>query len=549
MFCNKKNVNLLTALLQAHSIHHIVICPGSRNAVLAHNFNEGRFTLHPVTDERSAGFVALGLIAATSQPVAVCVTSGSAVLGLHPSVAEAQERHLPLLVISADRPACWIGQLDGQTLPQPSAFAHLHIPHVQLPEIHDEQDAWWCRRLVREALTGMSKHEGGPAHINIPISEPLFQFTTEDLPQVRKASHYAPASYRLPEEVVRKIEHARLPVVYIGQLTPAVSQALSHTDLLHHDGLLFLPDPLANVGNRFRAARLEMSAPLRQEFAPDLILHLGGNVVHKQLKLRLRSLPHATAIRFGFDSHLVDTFQHDADWVEMPTLQALKQLCSLRLNRKPEVVEWSRRLDQASNPADLPLPFSDLYAMRHVLQRLPQETIVEVGNSRPVRSAAVWAPHHGLALHCNRGVNGIEGSLSTAVGHALGCSKEMVVCLIGDLSFFYDLNALWNVDLPRNLRIVLFNNGHGQIFDALPGLSASPALTRYISATHHTSARGLAQSFELTYLTAHDEASLQTACSTLLQSQERASLLEIFTPAGGNQQSWIQLKQWFEQLG
>lgn len=134
MFCNKKNVNLLTALLQAHSIHHIVICPGSRNAVLAHNFNEGRFTLHPVTDERSAGFVALGLIAATSQPVAVCVTSGSAVLGLHPAVAEAQERHLPLLVISADRPACWIGQLDGQTLPQPSAFAHLHIPHVQLPE-------------------------------------------------------------------------------------------------------------------------------------------------------------------------------------------------------------------------------------------------------------------------------------------------------------------------------------------------------------------------------------------------------------------------------
>ena len=122
MYSDKENVNILTALLAAHGIKHAVVCPGSRNAPIVHNLNEcPGISCIPVTDERSAGFVALGVAQATGMPVVVCVTSGSALLNLAPAVAEACYQHLPLVVVSADRPAAWIDQLDGQTLPQPPA--------------------------------------------------------------------------------------------------------------------------------------------------------------------------------------------------------------------------------------------------------------------------------------------------------------------------------------------------------------------------------------------------------------------------------------------
>ena len=124
MYSNKENVNILTSLLVAHGIRHAVVCPGSRNAPIVHNLNDcPDIQCYPVTDERSAGFYALGMAQALEgQPVAVCVTSGTALLNLAPAVAEAYYQHRPLVIISADRPPQWIDQLDGQTLPQPDAL-------------------------------------------------------------------------------------------------------------------------------------------------------------------------------------------------------------------------------------------------------------------------------------------------------------------------------------------------------------------------------------------------------------------------------------------
>ena len=128
-------MNILTSLLVAHGVRRAVVCPGSRNAAIVHNLNEcPDIECFPVTDERSAGFFAIGIAQATEQAVAVCVTSGSALLNLAPAVAEAYYQHVPLIVISADRPQQWIDQLDGQTLPQPDALGRFVRKAVQLPE-------------------------------------------------------------------------------------------------------------------------------------------------------------------------------------------------------------------------------------------------------------------------------------------------------------------------------------------------------------------------------------------------------------------------------
>ena len=164
MYCNKANANQLTALLIAHGIRDIVVCPGSRNGVLAHNFHAAPLlNAHPVTDERSAGFVALGLALATGKPAAVCVTSGSALLATLPAVSEAYFRHIPLIVISADRPPQWIGQMDGQTLPQQHALQP-YADTYNIIEPQNETERWGNNRLINEALCRCREPEGRPVH-------------------------------------------------------------------------------------------------------------------------------------------------------------------------------------------------------------------------------------------------------------------------------------------------------------------------------------------------------------------------------------------------
>ena len=215
MYSNKENVNILTALLVAHGIRHAVVCPGSRNAPIVHNLNAcPDITCYPVTDERSAGFYALGMSQALSKPVAVCVTSGTALLNLAPAVAEAYYQHIPLVVISADRPQQWIDQLDGQTLPQPDALGRFVRKAVSLPEPHDEETRWYCNRLVNEAL--VINH--APVHINVPISEPLFDFTTEHLPTERRIS-LTPADIppHVLSHICRMFMQSRRPMLVAGQ--------------------------------------------------------------------------------------------------------------------------------------------------------------------------------------------------------------------------------------------------------------------------------------------------------------------------------------------
>lgn len=136
MYSDKENVNILTALLVAHGVRHAIVCPGSRNAPIVHNLDAcPSIKCYPVTDERSAGFYALGIALETRRPTVVCVTSGTALLNLASAVAEAYYQHVPLVVVSADRPLQWIDQLDGQTLPQGDALGRFVRKAVTLPMI------------------------------------------------------------------------------------------------------------------------------------------------------------------------------------------------------------------------------------------------------------------------------------------------------------------------------------------------------------------------------------------------------------------------------
>ena len=256
MYSNKENVNILTALLVAHGVRHAVCCPGSRNAPIVHNLNEcPDIQCYPVTDERSAGFYALGMSQALSQPVAVCVTSGTALLNLAPAVAEAYYQQRPLVVISADRPPQWIDQLDGQTLPQPDALGRFVRKAVSLPEPRNDEERWYCNRLINEALL----EQFGPVHINVPISEPLFDFSVDSLPKERVISRILPdISGNTLRHIGQMFMLAKRPMLIDGQpMNPLLDEAV------------------ALVGDD-------------ESYVPDFVLYIGGSIVSKRVKHFLR---------------------------------------------------------------------------------------------------------------------------------------------------------------------------------------------------------------------------------------------------------------------
>ena len=592
MYSHLPSVNILTSLLLAHGVKHAVVCPGSRNAPIVHNLNEcAAIRCYPVTDERSAAFFALGIAQATDEPVVVCVTSGTALLNTAPALAEACYQHQSLIIISADRPAAWIGQLDGQTLQQPGALSPWVTKTVNLPDMPGDEAVspsqhWHCNRLVNEALIEAFSDRHPCVHINVPLAEPLFRFTVSDLPEERVIRRFTPpVDYGcLPQALVDDLERACRPLIVFGQLSPRrfhyegldflfshvivlhealapftsvspIEQALTILDNSHsapntqpstlinsHSTINTQHSPLINshstintqhstLTNSHSTLNIQHSTLINSHstintqhstLTPDFILYVGDAIVSKRLKAFLRQAHEARCWRVSLTGDVEDTFQNlcgvvvgDAEAILQSLNNKMSQLKWTSDNRIADyrrqwlqVLREARQRRQSTEPSLSSA--AAVEALEKRLQDINADYEVHYANSTPVRLANTYVQGH--PVWCNRGVNGIEGSLSTAAGFAAALSSltshlspqkkslsPLVFCVLGDLSFFYDQNALWNQNLSGNLRILLLNNGRGAIFDQLPGLADSPAARSYVAGAHATSAEGICRQHDVCY--------------------------------------------------
>lgn len=547
MYSNKENVNILTSLLLEYGVSDAVVCPGSRNAPIVHNLSVCEaIRCRPVTDERSAAFYALGLAIATRRPTVVCVTSGSALLNVMPAVAEAAYQHVPLVVISADRPQQWIDQLDGQTIPQSDALGRFVRKAVQLPEPHNDEERWLCRRLVNEAMHLATCRQGAPVHINVPISEPLFEFDTEQLPQLSRFNNIKRAAIKdASMDMPDAFHEATRPMIVIGQLAHGT---ISHETIRSlSEKYVVMSEPLSNPSymtihfdEAIRYIVSDNSSINDDEddktaYYPDYVIYVGDTLVSKPARRFLRNAkaPSCLITPDAADIHdplmtLTDIVECDSDSINA----LLASLCDA-----PDTDErcrfhdrWQSFLDAYAAHADAYAPeYSQMATVKYFEEQLADLDIdicVHYANSSAVRLACIYAQHY---VWCNRGVNGIEGSLSTAAGFSLA-THDMTVCVIGDLSFFYDQNALWNSNLRGNLRIILLNNRGGGIFRQQPGLSDSPAADDLVMASHENTAQGICTQNDIGYMSAKNMDEMQIGIVTLLtRESERPMLLEVFT--------------------
>lgn len=541
MYSDKQNINILTALLVQHGVRHIVVCPGSRNSALAHNFNEHpEIVCHPVTDERSAGFVALGIALQTrNQPVGVCVTSGSALLNVLPAVAEASYQHCGIVVISADRPSQWIDQLDGQTIPQPDALVRFVVKAVNLPEPHSAEERWYCNRLINEAFIAL-RRTNRPVHINIPISEPFFSFSTKELPLERKVEYIDWADESSQNKVFEEIKMSNRLMMVFGQ-TPqnAISkeiEQISHVAVVLHE-------PLSTDGlpNGMTDQMLSAIGSNLSPYVPDLLLYFGSHTVSKRLRHFMRQLPDKTkVIMVDEEGELRDVSTKASMLIHGKTAHVSADIFDFIIKNKVAansqyLESWRGLKERIAEKHNSFMPaYSSMKAVK-LFEQLYGDQIVHYANSMSVRLGCIYTD--GQYRFCNRGINGIEGSLSTAAGASLAMQdnpseQRKVFCVIGDLSFFYDENALWQQQLSGNFRILLLNNSEGVIFRNLKGLEQSAARSTLIAASHTVSAEGICHQFGLTYRKVSSEQDLQDGIRWLGSVESnRPVVLEVATRA------------------
>jgi len=536
MYCNKENINQLTALLVSHGVKHAVVCPGSRNAPIVHNLNAcPNITCWGVTDERSAGFFALGLRQSTGSKVAVCVTSGSAMLNLSPALIEADYQYHGLIVITADRPEAWIGQNDGQTMPQPGAFGQIVAASVNIIEPQNDEQRWLNNRLLNEVLM-INAGKGEPSvHINVPISEPLFDFSVPELPEERVINRPKQTVISQKSEgIMQRLMEAERPIFVVGQMTSVpLWLPLKLADATV--GAVVLSEcigAMAQIPIEKTLKLIEKSQDV-ESFRPDLVIYCGGTLVSKRLKRFLRACDEAEFWELSPDGKPHDTFQKLSVLLSDDDILPIVQALSAKRNAADFVSKWYEKITQAQTFTRQFVPdYSQMLAVQMFENQLSSQYkkpfAVHYANSNAVRLGNIYATRHSF---CNRGINGIEGSLSTSAGFSAAFDGT-TFCVCGDLSFFYDANSLWNNHLNGRFRVLLLNNSCGAIFRSLPGLEASDAAKTFVSGAHNTSARGICESYHAKYLHASNAEELQMAMSEFINvDSERPVVLEVFTDA------------------
>lgn len=552
MYSDKKNILQLVALLKAHNVIHVVVCPGSRNAPIVHTLtNCEDFKCYTVTDERSAGFFAIGLALRLNTVVAVCCTSGSAVLNLQPAVSEAFYQRIPLVVITADRPAAWIGQMDGQTLPQPNVFGTLVKKSVNLPEIHTTEDEWYCNRLINEAILNTHFHEYGPVHINIPLSEPLFEFNTQELPKVRTIKRFSALEHSKElEDYIRKCCRYEKILIISGQDCMPLSSAESYHSSLFEQYTWFAEHLCNSIQNdkliwNFDTALYAMTTEEKKTMAPDVVITLDGHIVSKRLKQYLRNNPPKEHIHVSPNGAIADVFCSLTVAIEQNTSDFIRLLSVATDEHSSDYsYKWQCICEHISEPK---FAYSEMSAIAALIHHLPKHSILHLANSSTVRYTQLFKMPSSTTVCCNRGINGIEGSLSTAIGCASANPNQLNFIIIGDLSFFYDMNALWNNNYSSNIRILLLNNGSGEIFHSLPGLDMTTSSRRAITATHTTSAKGWVEERGFEYICINGATSLEQNIKsfTTNRASDKPILMEVYTDAATDMKL---LKDYYHQL-
>jgi 2-succinyl-5-enolpyruvyl-6-hydroxy-3-cyclohexene-1-carboxylate synthase len=471
---SKLHISSLSQILKEKGVRNIVIAPGSRNAPLTQVFyREFGDSCLSIVDERSAAYFALGLALESNQPVVIITTSGTAVLNLGPALAEAFHLGVPLIAVTADRPPEWIDQADNQTIRQKDIFRNNIKKSFELPvATTTKEDIWLTERTANEAFNLAMAEKKGPVHINVPLREPLY----EDIPKAentRLIEVVETADFVLNQKLCAKFSSAKNVLFLVGQKNYDKAFNNSLARLLKDQRISVSAEAISNLPDLKGICNLDLILATHKESEipqPDLIIYLGGQVVSKRVKTYLRKLKNCEQWYVSKQANHVDTFKNVEVIIEANLNDFIQSISN---ETTPESISDFQdnysKLHLASlnklQAETTSLKYSDVAVFHQLGNLFTDNDIVFVGNSSVIRYYQLFKNNAGK-VYANRGTSGIDGCLSTAAGIAASTTRT-VYALLGDLTFLYDSNGLWNNNLPENLKIIVINNGGGGIFSLI----------------------------------------------------------------------------------
>jgi len=537
---HQTNINALASAAKLIGVKDVVICPGSRNAPLAMAFwRINSINCHSIVDERSAAFFALGLAKASGQTVVLMCTSGSALVNFYPAILEAFYSEIPLLVLSADRPPEWIDQWDGQAIHQKQIFGS-HVKWSEETSCNDELNPQAYFKLMHDGLQIANSDRKGPVHLNVPLREPLYEATLQafeypEFPIATFPQIIIESAFQWPESVVNSkqilvvhgADHISKPQLHELQnpvLSDIIANKLAQCNVLDWEKVLMLSDE-------------ETLSKLQAE----VLITTGKMVVSKPLKQFLRKY------KPKFHFHITDT-QYCADPFQTNPIILHGQWASVQNTLPPSTAYLAAWKDAEKTLVSKQLiqslaALTEPNALAFILQHLPHRTMgLHFANSMSIRWASMLLPlfHDQWQVFANRGVSGIDGCTSTALGMALN-SNHTQILFTGDLAFAYDNNAWFQSAIPSQLKVVVFNNFGGGIFDQIEGPQNMPE-KHLIQTPHKFGFELLAKHYQINY------ALVQSADALVIQFEKFLNtdgpcVLEIQTNNSDNYHQLQQYKQ------
>lgn len=562
----------------------VVISPGSRNVPLAIGFaSNKKFKCYSIVDERSAAFFALGLSQKSKKPTILICTSGSALLNYYPAVAEAYYSEIPLIILSADRPEYKINIGDGQTINQSNVFEKNILYSNSLKQdcshateeiiksnlqkiVNDKADFSKIEKLQKsiqknneeiiEIAFNLSINKMQPVHLNVPMEEPLYEFNDSPSISVKvKKKTEKNLSLTDLDNFYKEINKASKIMILIGVSDGNILSKKSIQKINSCSSIIVMKEHTSNVFNESFISNIDRligpielqsnSDSLFDELSPEIVISLGGMIVSKKIKSFLRNYKPRKHFHIG-NNISKDSFYSGVNHIKTTANKFFENI-DLNKSDSKYFEKWNQldysKLDLHNRYIKV-INFSDLKVFEILTNWIPKKYNIQVANSTPIRYFQLFDLKNKNMMFANRGTSGIDGSTSTAIGSSVQ-NDSPVLLVTGDLSFFYDVNALWNNHIPKNFRIIIINNSGGGIFKILPGFKENNLFSEFIETQHNLSARLIAKMFNFNYTRVSTKFGLNLYLRTFFKNSKKPKILEIKT---SSVKSTKILKEYFRYL-
>ena len=455
-YTSEKNILILIDLLKQHGVKNIIASPGTTNiSFVASVQSDPFFKMVSCVDERSAAYMACGMAAETGEPVVLTCTGATASRNYAPGLTEAFYRKLPVIAVTATQHLGRVGQNAPQVLDRSQQFADMVKKSVQLTAVHTSEDAWACNLVVNDVILESMRRGGGPVHINM-VTTYSNDFSVNELPRVRKIERVTyddeMPEIPSPEVAIFVGAHRR----FNNKLTQQVEEFCEK-----YNGVVLCDHPSGYHGKYKVLPNLITMQPAAGEFRKiKFLIDLG------EVSGIYAALEPEMVWRVSEDGDIKDTFKTMTKIFEMNELDFFRRM-NERKTSKTETGyydKWRKKFDALNEKVDMEkLPFSNPWIARQMAPRLRDGEKAHLGILNSLRSWDLCEILVDVDFYSNTGGFGIDGVMSTALGNAL-MTKQVTYCFVGDLAFFYDLNSIGNKNVPKNLRILLVNNGCGTEF-------------------------------------------------------------------------------------